>query len=236
LTCYDFGDASVWIQQSSYAEAGLGWRVWSSAPRLSASLAARPSLLTGKAVLELGAGLGLVGLVASRLGAASVVLSEAPLPGLLKQLCANAALQPTNGCSVSVRSLLWEDDSETLLDDATMLAGKLRKSSAPESSCPQPLEPVATFDLVLGADILYDACQARPLAQAIATRMVRPSGRAMLALPVREPAVLDAFLEQLTSEGMRWSCVDVAGGGDRGEHCSESDKLLRHVDVDVCWT
>ena len=55
-------------------EPAWGWRVWDAAKLLAHKLESRD--LQGKSVLELGAGSGLVSLVASRLGAATVACSD----------------------------------------------------------------------------------------------------------------------------------------------------------------
>jgi predicted nicotinamide N-methyase len=81
------------VQETSWEAGGLGWRVWGAAHVLSRELCAAPrSLLAGVVVLEIGAGCGLCGFVASALGAKEVVLTDA-LPALLDTLAASAALQ-----------------------------------------------------------------------------------------------------------------------------------------------
>jgi len=146
--CYQFGAAEVWIQETSYAAGGLGWRVWPSAARLCSRLAASPQLLSGSSVLELGAGVGLTGLLASRLGAANVCLTDA-LPGLLHTLVRNAALQPPGGSDVCVRHFLWEDDVVAagartgVVDPSSLLASQLRRLEHDASPAALPLEPAS---------------------------------------------------------------------------------------------
>ncbi|CAK0826740.1 unnamed protein product [Prorocentrum cordatum] len=60
------------------SEDATGGLVWPSAHALSAHLCARPELVRGRRVVELGAGTGLVGLVAAALGAEEVVLTDLP--------------------------------------------------------------------------------------------------------------------------------------------------------------
>ena len=54
----------------------LGLDIWPAALELCAYLASHPSLVQGRNVLELGAGVGLPGLLAAQLGARSVVLTD----------------------------------------------------------------------------------------------------------------------------------------------------------------
>jgi len=125
---------SVACCETDFDKGGLGWRVWGAALVLARELCSAPrSLLAAErlSVLELGAGCGLCGLLASQLGAHEVVLTDA-LPALIDTLAAGAALQSsedatavegraealpawtwrgaTHGSRIRVRSLLWDDD------------------------------------------------------------------------------------------------------------------------------
>lgn len=64
--------ASLMGAVETYAAFPFGLLVWESAQALAEALAARPEIIAGKDVLEVGAGVGLPGLVARTLGAASV--------------------------------------------------------------------------------------------------------------------------------------------------------------------
>ncbi len=90
------------IQRNQVHDAMPYWAwVWDSAPRLAA-LVARGVLAPRGPLLEVGAGLGLVGLVAARLGAAVTLSDHDPL--------ARAALAVNarhNGVTVAVSALDW---------------------------------------------------------------------------------------------------------------------------------
>lgn len=58
------------------ADFPFGLMLWASAEVLATRLTQEPSLVAGKRVLELGAGVGFVGLVAAHLGAAEVVQTD----------------------------------------------------------------------------------------------------------------------------------------------------------------
>lgn len=64
--------ASLLGAVETYAAFPFGLLVWESAQALAEALAAEPNLVAGKNVLELGAGVGLPGIVARALGAAAV--------------------------------------------------------------------------------------------------------------------------------------------------------------------
>eukprot|EP00854_Cymbomonas_tetramitiformis_P020186 gene20186-24162_t len=87
---FDFLGYKVRIKESSLGD-GLGARMWGASYLMCKDLASAPSLLAGKRVLELGAGVGVCGLLARELGAERVVLTEALFPGVLKNLADSAA-------------------------------------------------------------------------------------------------------------------------------------------------
>ena len=101
--------------------AGVGAKVWRAAIMLSEELAANPGWCEGKRCLEIGAGVGLCGLLASRLGASSVALTDFEHPLLdslvvavdrnreLLESANNATLTST---TTTVRRLDWIEESE----------------------------------------------------------------------------------------------------------------------------
>eukprot|EP00897_Mesotaenium_endlicherianum_P004509 jgi/Mesen1/4086/ME000214S03268 len=87
----------------------------------------------GKHFLELGAGTGLPGILAAKLGAASVTLTDRPdHPHILDNLRSACAL---NNVNCEVLGLSWG------------------------VSYSQQCLPVKELDIVLGADVLYDTCE-----------------------------------------------------------------------------
>ena len=96
-------------------DSATGATVWDSAIALANLLASHePSLVHGRRVVELGAGCGLPGIAAARVGASRVVLTDRAelVPLLRRNAEANAASD-----SVDVRVLDWDDDGG-LADDA----------------------------------------------------------------------------------------------------------------------
>ena len=105
----------------------LGNAVWEGAVQLTRLIAARPALVAGKRVLELGAGCGACGMAASCLGAADVVITDMHniVPLLETNVAANRTALPG---AVSVAPLDWTDD---------------------------PLPELGAFDVILAADCIY---------------------------------------------------------------------------------
>jgi len=127
---------------------GAGDVVWPASVALSRLLAHVPSLTSGLRVLELGCGLGAAGLAAAtHAGASAVVLSDRDDAVLGHARAAAAA----NGVDAVV--------STASLDWAAISDDELRAALG---------DGFAAFDVVVGADILYDESAARMLAALLA--------------------------------------------------------------------
>lgn len=157
------GGASVSVLSPAapdvYGERSSG--VWSSSEALVRWLCAkeeRRAALRGAHVLELGAGLGYVGGACVKLGAGRVVCTDLPqaLPLLRRNLEANTAA----GGHAEAIALAWG------------------------STRPPPSLGAAPFDLVVAADVVYDAALVEPLAATLSALLLDRAGSvALLALP-----------------------------------------------------
>ncbi|GAA5867422.1 hypothetical protein JCM1840_002134 [Sporobolomyces johnsonii] len=165
---------SLRIHDGTLLGATTGHRTWGSAPILARRLALSPSsffrtstALPGRPlrVLELGAGTGLVGLSALAVLDAlcipsTVVLSDGGEPGVMDNLRLNAALfaEEHPDCTVSpeVHEIRWDDHLPGAGKSLTVL--------------PQD----ARFDLVLGADLVYEPAHAELLYAAAAAHLRFP--------------------------------------------------------------
>ena len=98
----------VAVRELEYAAGGLGFRLFPAALWAAAWFAARPAWLRTAAVLELGAGLGLLGLAAAKQGAAASVTLSDFNPQLLTALAAAAA---DNGVAAHVAACDWADEA-----------------------------------------------------------------------------------------------------------------------------
>jgi nicotinamide N-methyltransferase len=135
------GASPVTVRQNldapSAEEEGTARWVWPGATATARWLCDRDRgrWLENKHVLELGSGTGLLGLVAARLGAASVTLTD--LPSELDLLRANVALNDAAASSPTrVEPLVWGDETGMLqlIDRARLPSG---------------------FDVVLCCDLVY---------------------------------------------------------------------------------
>jgi len=144
-----------------------GFLLWESAIGLGRYLAANPALVADRQALELGCGVGLVGLIARRLGAR--VRQTDHQPGVLALARRNAAQNAVHGI-------------EQFLADW------------------RHWEHTERYDLLLGADILYERAM-HPYLERIFRANLAPQGALLLSDPVRPQAL--EFTSQLEKAG--WS-------------------------------
>jgi predicted nicotinamide N-methyase len=128
---------------------GTGGKVWNSARVLCDWLAdeAEPLGVRGAAVLELGAGTGLVGVVAAKLGAARVLLTDGGSESLLR---------------------LAKDNARRNVDPSSAVVRVCAYGWGPGPP-PRAVADAAPFDLVLGSDCTYARAAHGALCDAIAT-------------------------------------------------------------------
>ena len=128
-----------------------GVTLWQAAPRLARHLIQAPQLVARKRVLELGAGLGLCGMVAHHLGANSVVLTDADTI-TLERMRSNLEKNCNNSSKYSIgcRQLIWNNVSQ--------------------------MEDCGTFDTLLGADVIYTIESLDPLFDTVTYFLQRQVG------------------------------------------------------------
>ena len=144
-----------------------GFLLWEAAVGLARHLTAQAKQLHGKQVLELGAGVGLPGLVARSLG---------------------ATVRQTDYQADALLLAQWNAQQNGIDGIETFLADWRTWRHPPR------------YDLILGADILYDATLHFYL-EAIFRKNLLPGGRLYLSDPGR-PQALD-FAVQLEAHGWR---------------------------------
>ena len=149
-----------------------------------------------KTVLELGAGVGLVGLAAAKLGAKEVVLSdfEAPLLEALEESVKRNELVGKEGeeKTTKVRWLDWRADG-------AVEEGTPTTSKPPDGFL--ALEKEDAYDIILGSDCLYESHHAALLPKVIKRRLsLCPNSRCRLLGAVRNRDMLDRLLENFRKE------------------------------------
>jgi len=165
--CHGGGEQPDWSMSS-------GREIWAGSRVLARLLLSGEVLVEGRRVLELGCGLGLVGLAAARAGAQRAVLTDRDAE-LLRAVEASAAL---TGIEVEVALLDWD----RLDDGLAALPGGGVQAGAPEGW------PV--FDTLLGADIVYEEAHATALLEAV-QHLLRRGVAAEAVLVTGSPASRD---------------------------------------------
>lgn len=149
------------------------------------------SLLAGARVLELGSGMGVVGLAAACLGA-QVLATD--LPAVLRLLRSNLALNSgmvrAAGGSVAAVTLDWEAEGAVQqlrgIEPAEWAASMGSSTSGDPASSPAAgaaagPDPACRWDWVLGADLVYTEAAVAPLVRTLAELV----GSGSVASPAR---------------------------------------------------
>ena len=234
-----FGEHSIAVHETDYVEGGLGWRVWASGVVMCRELIARHREigLHGADVLEVGAGCGVVGFLAARLGARRVTFTDY-LPGLLSNLDRSVELnaEACDGCELRVAHLEWRSAVPGLSEEAKRPVGGDGSCSGGDASAfasiaaARRLPDDETFPVILGSDVCYEDPLPEALAHTLSKRLATP-GVAWLTLPVRDwpgesgEAVIDRLVNFATDLGM---AATVEKAPDLEEDEYEGGTFVRH--------
>ncbi|PRW20580.1 hypothetical protein C2E21_8960 [Chlorella sorokiniana] len=143
----------------------IGLDVWPASIALCNYLSAHASLVAGAAVCELGAGMGLPGLLCAALGARHVLLTDYE-PVVVAQIQQNADLNAV-AASCAYLALDWFN------------------------LAPLAPEQRHAFDLLLLADVIYAAAVVGPLVTTLRALLRPQTGVALVAHRIRRPLVFD---------------------------------------------
>ena len=176
---------------------------------------ANGSCVRRRDLLEIGSGVGLLGLFAYQCGDfRSVVLTDND-DELLENLQSNAELnvrsESLSPSRIEVRRLDWalesskkrqhqsENPTQGHAGEGTVDA---MTSEHEQVGVVPALAEDSRFDVVVGADVIYDAEHPKMVAETLSNRL-RPSGMSMVAVAVREMQLKTEFLRQLQACGLR---------------------------------
>ena len=201
----------------------LGSKVWTSSLyfciylQRTRSLAyeANGSCVRRRDLLEIGSGVGLLGLFAYQCGDfRSVVLTDNDNE-LLENLQSNAELNVRSDSlspsRIEVRRLDWalESSKKRQHQFENPMQGRAGKGMVDAMTTEdeqvgvvQALDEDSRFDVVVGADVIYDAEHPKMVAETLSNRL-RPSGISIVAVAVREMQLKTEFLRQLQACGLR---------------------------------
>ena len=181
-----------WYEMTGHVEADPSWaKNWETAMSFATAIAEGSDNvpnLKHKQLLEVGSGLGLVGIAAAKYaGADSVIFSDR------EPLAIHCAL---SSAAVSGMNVVAVPDLSLERGGASACAGCLFDWSKPQALA-------AEIDVVLGADCLYDPATAALLAQCCADLVAKSKGVVCIAEPEKERAFgcRAAFLDACTAAG-----------------------------------
>ena len=196
---------------------GVGAKLWRAASMLSDVLFADPAFVRGQSVLELGAGVGLCGLLAAKLGAKTVALTDFE-PALLDSLALAARENRAPGdAETRVARCDWREEkrrAETETEAADVCkthclqnAADADADDADDDDDDDALAAAATrggwlpalpfretFDRIVGSELVYERTHAETLPFVLRARLAKPLGVATLVGAVRDRALLDALV------------------------------------------
>ncbi len=194
-------------REHQHTERATGAMLWEGARALAEHLAATPGLVIGKAVVELGAGAtGLPSLAASSAGARVAVATDGH-PGVLGMLQANLT-------------------ANVATDVATL---RLRWAHAGDAAAARAAAGGGAYDLVLGADVVYDAAALRPLFTTASGLLRRDGGGTLLLCHVADRGgVSENSLERAAlAAGLRLTPEPLAAAAQAALEGAPSCRLLR---------
>jgi predicted nicotinamide N-methyase len=200
---------------------GHGATVWDSALLLGKYMSkyeGRGAIQPGVKVLELGAGCGLSGLVASCLGA-DVTLTD--LPNVLPLTQLNIHKNKDVLRTAIVFSKLNHDDVHRPND---VVAKALDWTKA------EPMWEDEKFDVILGADLMYDTHLAQSLADTIARLLTSPSSIVIISHEHRKEHVDDEFTQAFLTRGFELCEVPREGRWDDDLSIYKLSRLERGSD------
>jgi predicted nicotinamide N-methyase len=153
----------------------------------------------GKQVLEIGAGLGLCGILAHHLGADRVLLTDGDTDAL-----ANLRGNVQRATYTTTTTRTTNDDGlverHPLLAVYQLVWGR---------NIPAFVERHGRFDIVLGADVIYIPESIEPMWSSVA-QLLRPNGIFLLSY-TRRNVSFDLVLETATTFGFVWESLPVVG-------------------------
>lgn len=180
------GELCIRIRELPMADgvhASTGCQLWSSSIALAQELLSRPNLVSGKEVLEVGAGCGLLGITAARLARRTLITDgdEEVVQNLAYNLQANEATwraregEPQR--EAAAKQMRWEEPYE------------------------EPWPDSERVEVILGSDIIYGHW-GDVVAQAL-QNMLRPGGLILLATAEDRRSGLQAFQDCLQTANFR---------------------------------
>jgi len=166
-----------------------GLTLWKGSENLCKFLSVHTEYIRGKHVVELGAGLGLCGILAHKLGAQKVILTDGDTDTLsnMRHNIASNVKDEGDDSGIICKQLLWGRNVETFCQ---------KWAAAPDH---------AGFDVVMGGDIAYAQEALEPLfATVLSLLSVKPASVFLLSFVFRNGVTMESVFECAERNGLRW--------------------------------
>lgn len=201
-----------------------GLTLWKASTYLCDYMVKHADAFKGQRVLELGAGLGLNGVLAHHLAAESVVITDGDSDALVelrKNIVVNRSTRsdecngedvpetPAAHEALSAAQLIWGLESSRAFLESI--------HGASSSSSPPPPPSLSRFSMIIASDVIYAAIVIDPLWETVRTLLRYPAGEFWMAFAVRKvPVTIEFVLQKAQEYGFRYELVDKQseGGGD----------------------
>ena len=175
---YEFPNVpKISIQSQTETPTSTGLALWLGSEKMCGYLTNHPELVSGKKVLELGAGVGLCGIIASHLNASRVVLTDGDtsvLTNLRKNIEDNTVSSNTN--SITSRQLIWGKN----------------------------LDQFEKIDVILAADCVYMNQSLGPLFKTV-DHLLKSDGLLIYVNFCASQAPLKMVLDKANTHGLIWT-------------------------------
>ncbi|CAK4127623.1 unnamed protein product [Aphanomyces euteiches] len=180
-----------------------GQRIWPGSYLLAEFVHEHPELVANKRVLELGAGTGLVSLVANLAGTRAAIATDGDMSVVTDILEWNVQHNAPPSSTIDTASLWWGDNSSS---------GEFRRRFGDE-----------LFDIVVAGDVLYKG-ELVPLLLTTVKEWLHPEGIFVLCHIPRADVSHEVLQRELTSHGFKWTLLqEAAQAGRLPEDCSMDD-------------
>ncbi|KAJ8324991.1 hypothetical protein QVD99_000270 [Batrachochytrium dendrobatidis] len=187
INLYHYQKIALVEEIADISQGTTGLRTWQAGLRMIEYMALdEPDLVVGRRVLELGSGIGLLGLAISLMGAKSVCMTDVA-DSVLDRLSVNIALNTLpSESSIQTIKLDWEWTDAQTLDAINQIH--------------------AGFDVIVGADIVYSPLLIDPLVNTI-TNLLKASNLPAMAecwisSTKRHEATQQLFQDRLNASGL----------------------------------
>ncbi|GBN98573.1 Protein-lysine N-methyltransferase EEF2KMT [Araneus ventricosus] len=178
---------TVTLQENScfVAKSTTGLQTWEAAKYLSEWCIRNKSYFQNKTILELGSGIGLLGIIILKFCDPAKYIFSDKSDEVIKLLSSNIKINFKNHDNIVTeqRQLMWADISD---EEAKVISP----------------------DVILGTDIVFDIDTIGSLVQALNILMVKKGTCAYIASTIRNPETNHKFLEQLGRSGLSYQTVE----------------------------